>query len=153
MTETCEVQPVYLKGHIDGDTARKSADAEIVTMTRITDAIRDRFPEVSTRLLPVIVVEEVVVSGEVAEAMVTLFEKRLAVRRVCQLGSLCEFSRTLGMPCEMGVDHWTGGADTWLQWQDKAKPYPTPYICSNRHVPKWQDEDKHQPLILTDMCL
>ena len=95
-------------------------------MAKIRDFILEKYPHISDRLLPLIDCEldkDMHISEEVATAMVLLHQDGLAIRPVCQLGALCQFSIDLDLPVEMGVDHWSGGADTWLRWQDKVLGY------------------------------
>ena len=98
-----------------------------LTKTPLSTSLFNPLPGgIPLRFLPLIDCEldkDMSITPEVADAMVCLHAACLAIRPVCQLGALCQYSINLGLPVEMGVDHWSGGADTWLMWQDKVLGY------------------------------
>lgn len=116
------VQPFYLSGDIDNaptkQVKRKNKDMELLAMQRVRNELCNMHPNACSRLLPIIIVEDIPIHSKTKQWMHTLAKHRVVRRPTCQYGSLGQFSRYMQIPIELGIvrdGHSNGGIYSGLK--------------------------------------
>jgi hypothetical protein len=101
------VQPFYLSGDIDNAPTkrvkRKNKDMELLAMQRVRNELCKMRPDICSRLLPTIIVDDIPIHSKTKRWMRRLAKHRVVRRPTCQYGSLGQFSRYMQVPIELGI--------------------------------------------------
>lgn len=93
------VQPIYISDFIDNEkgknTFRKNTQQEYNAMENITNLIKQKYPEKSNNILPLIDVKKIDVDDETKYYMKKLKEAKSVRRSTCQYGAIAQLSKDI----------------------------------------------------------